>query len=81
MERFLLYLDDLDDLYGMAGLVAERLRRFAITVFTTLALLTGAASGVWLAMVHLPLAVASLIILFVTLLYRSVTSAHTWQNA
>lgn len=81
MERFLLYLDDLDDLYGMAGLVAERLRRFAITVFTTLALLTGAAGGVWLAMVHLPLAVASLIILFVTLLYRSVTSAHTWQNA
>jgi hypothetical protein len=81
VERFLLYLDDLDDLYGMAGLVAERLRRFAITVFTTLALLTGAAAGVWLAMVHLPLAVASLIILFVTLLYRSVTSAHTWQNA
>lgn len=81
MERFLLYLDDLDDLYGMAGLIAERLRRFAIKIITTLALLAGTAAGIWLAMVHLPLAVACLILLFVTLLYRSVTSAHTWQNA
>ncbi len=81
MERILQYLDDLDDLYGMAGLIVERLRRFTIAFFTCLALATGAIAGVWLAAVHPPLAVASSILLFVSLLYRSVTSAHALQDA
>ena len=81
MECFLQYLDDLDDLYGMAGLILERIRRFTIAIFTYLALATGAGAGVWFAIVHPPLAVASSILLFVTLLYRSVTSAHALQDA
>ena len=81
MERFLLYLDDLDDLYGMVGLIVERLRRFAIAIITYLALVAGAVAGVWFAVAHPPLAVASSILLFVSLLYRSVTSAHSLRDA
>ncbi len=74
MERFLLYLDDLDDLYGMVGLIGERLRRllFAVLVYTVL--VAGAMTGMWLALKHTPLAVATGTLLFVTLLYRSVTA-------
>lgn len=81
MECILQYLDDLDDLYGMAGLVAERLRRFVFAILTYLALVMGAAVGVWLAAVHPPLAVGSSILLGVSLLYRSATSAHALQDA
>jgi len=74
MERLLQYLDDLDDLYGMAGLITERLRRFLFAVFTYLMLGSGTLAGVWLALESPPLAMATSILLFVTLLYRSVTS-------
>lgn len=81
MERILQYLDDLDDLFGMAGLIVERIRRFAFAILSFLFLSAGACFGAWFAFIHPPLAVASSILLFVTLLYRSVTSAHTLQNA
>tara|TARA_R110000782_G_scaffold39383_8_gene91533 strand:- start:3531 stop:3776 length:246 start_codon:yes stop_codon:yes gene_type:complete len=81
VECILQYLDDLDDLYGMAGLIVERIRRLAILAITCLLLACGAAAGVWIAAVHPPMAVASSILLFVTLLYRSVTSAHTLRDA
>jgi sorbitol-specific phosphotransferase system component IIBC len=75
MECLLQYLDDLDDLYGMFGLVFERLRRFVIAVFALVSLVAGAAAGTWLAFAHVPLAAATSILLFVTLLYRSATSS------
>jgi hypothetical protein len=74
MERFLQYLDDLDDLFGMLGLIVERLRRFTLALFSCLTLGAGALAGVWLATLHAPIALATSILLFVTLLYRSVTS-------
>lgn len=74
MERLLQYLDDLDDIYGMVGLILERLRRAAIAVLSFLTLVVGALSGIWLATLHAPIALATSILLFVTLLYRSVTS-------
>jgi hypothetical protein len=74
MERFLLYLDDLDDLYGMIGLIGERLRRLMFATLAYLLLGTGALAGIWLALKNPPVALATSIILFVTLLYRSVTS-------
>ena len=74
MERLLQYLDDLDDLYGMVGLINERLRRFIYALFSYLLLSAGALAGAWLAMLHPPLALATSILLFVTLLYRSVTA-------
>jgi len=74
MERFLLYLDDLDDLYGMVGLIGERLRRLVFALIVYLVLGAGALAGMWLALSHPPIALATSIVLFVTLLYRSVTS-------
>lgn len=76
MERFLLYLDDLDDLYGMVGLIGERLRRMAFALFVYLVMGTGALAGIWLALKHPPIALATSIVLFVTLLYRAVTSPY-----
>ena len=74
MERILQYLDDVDDLCGMAGLIVERLRRLTYSLFSCLLILTGATAGVWLALVHQPMALATSTLLFVTLLYRSVTT-------
>jgi len=76
MERFLQYIDDLDDLWGMVGLVYERMRRFIYAAFSFLLIAMGAAAGIWLALAHPPIALATSILLFVTLLYRSVTSPH-----
>jgi len=75
MECLMQYLDDLDDLYGMIGLVFERLRRFMIGLAALAALVAGAAAGTWLAFVHTPIAAATGILLFVTLLYRSAIKA------
>ena len=75
MERFLLYLDDLDDFYGMVGLVKERLRRLVFGLISYSLLGIGAVAGAWLALSHAPIAVATAVLLFVMLLYRSVTAA------
>jgi hypothetical protein len=76
MERFIQYLDDLDDLIGMIGLIVERVRRAAVTLFSYLAVSVVATAGIWVALTHQPLAMATFILLFVTLLYRLVTSSH-----
>jgi len=74
MERLLQYMDDIDDLIGMMGLVYEQLRRILATI-TTLAVLTiSIGAGVQLAVWHPPVALATSLLLFVTLLYRSVTA-------
>jgi len=74
MERMLQYLDDLDDAYAMIGLTLERLRRFLFGLFSYLILSIAAVAGIWLAMMHPPLALAASTLLFVLLLYRSATS-------
>ena len=74
MERLLQYLDSLDDLYGVAGLVWENLRRALFLLAATVMVLAATATGIWLALLHPPLAAATSIVLFVILLYRSVTS-------
>ena len=82
MEFMLQYLDDLDDLYGAFGLVWERLRR-TIILLATLAMLSAvAAAGIWLALAHPPIAMATSTMLFVILLYRSVTvPSGKWAQA
>lgn len=81
MEFLLQYIDDLDDLYGMFGLVWERLRRTLLKLAALAALALVAASGVALALSHPPIALATLTILFVVLLYRSVTvPSRTWTH-
>ena len=74
MERLLQYMDDIDDLIGTFGLVYERLRRVLVTIATLLIFVASVGSGVLLAAWHPPIALATCLLLFVTLLYRSVTA-------
>ena len=74
MERIAQLLDDLDDLISTIGLVSENIRRFLLSLLaacTTVAIQVG---GILLALAHPPLAMALAILLFVSLLYHSVTS-------
>lgn len=74
MERFLLYLDDLEDMVFAFALVGERIRRIVyIAAFLAVALLTQAA--VVLLAVHNPPIGAGLgALLTVLVLYRSATA-------
>lgn len=74
MELLIQYLDDIDDIFGMIGLVAERLRSIFLALVIYFFLTVVAALGIWLALVNPLLALATSIILFVTLLYRAVTA-------
>ena len=67
-------MDDIDDLYGVFGLVYERIRRLIIKLLAVLAAALTVAAGIALALIHPPIALATCIVLFVTLLYRSATS-------
>ena len=75
MERLLQYADDLDDLFGAFAMIYEPLRRLFLAVIAGLISGVLAALGVWLALVHPPIALATCLLLFVTLLYRAVTAA------
>ena len=74
MERILLYWDDLDDLVGMVGLFAERIRRVLLFVVAGLAFFAALAGGIVLALIEPPLAMAAVTLMLVTLMYRSVTT-------
>jgi len=74
MECLLQYLDNLDDLYGVAGLLWERVRRALFMLLAALMIFVVAGSGMWLALQHPPVAAATSTVLFVILLYRSVTA-------
>ncbi len=67
-------MDDVDDLYGAFGLVYERIRRLILKLVALLAAALTVAAGIALALIHPPIALATCIVLFVTLLYRSATS-------
>lgn len=74
MERLAQLLDDLDDLISMIGLVSERIRKTLLTVIATCATVAFQAGGILLALAHPPIALATALLLFVTLLYHTVTS-------
>ena len=76
MEKILQYWDDLDDLFGIIGLVGERLRSIFLVSAFIVASCVVQACGVWLALRHPPLASACAIILFVSLIYHMATSRH-----
>jgi hypothetical protein len=73
LERLLQWFDDLDDLFGVLGLLGERMRRHLLTLVRLLTLSSIAACGVLAALREPPLGLAVAILLFVFLLYRSVT--------
>ena len=68
------WLDDLDDIVGVIGLAAERIRRIFVAIGLTIAAFLLQLGGILLALSHPPVALATVIIMFVTLLYRSVTN-------
>ena len=74
VERLLQWWDELDDLVGVVGLASERIRNLSVSVGLACAGFLLPLGGIALALSHPPLALASAIILFVTLLYRSVTT-------
>lgn len=74
MERFAQLLDDLDDLVYAVGLMRERFRKFMMTLITACAGTLLTTGGILLALEHPPLAMATALLLFVSLLYRAVTS-------
>jgi hypothetical protein len=76
MERLVQWLDDLDDLVYMAGLASESFRRGLRSLLMASFLLTIQIGGVLLALRHPPLAMATAMLLFVSLFYHSVTSSH-----
>ena len=73
MERILQWLDDLDDLFGAVGLLAERMRLMAVTLARLVVLLSVALGGILAGLAEPPLGLAVAMLLFVFLLYRSVT--------
>lgn len=73
MERLLQYLDDLDDLYGVLGLLAERLREFVWSAGLIVGSAVLGTAGVLIALNKPPLGLAMAMLLFVWLLYRAVT--------
>ncbi|MEL7186510.1 MAG: hypothetical protein AAFN50_08775 [Pseudomonadota bacterium] len=81
MECFLQYLDDLDDLYGMVGLLAERLRRIALSFIGLAVLIATPAMGGWLAFTHPPIGLAVSYLLSITLMYRLVTAPPPPRSA
>ena len=76
MERLIQWLDDLDDFVYMFGLVGERLRRGLRSLLVVGFLLTIQIGGVLLALRYPPLAMATAMLLFVSLFYHLVTSSH-----
>ena len=81
MECLLQYLDDLDDLYGMVGLLAESLRRFVLSFLGLVALAAVPLMAGWLAFTHPPIGLAVSYLLSVTLMYRLVTAPPTPRSA
>jgi len=73
MEIVMQWLDELDDLVAAIRLLAERMRNLLVALLLLAASLLGPVAGVLLALRHPPLAGATAMLLFVTLLYRSVT--------
>lgn len=74
MERLIQLLDDLDDLISMVGLIGERIRRGILSLIMAFAAIAIQLGGVLLALVLPPLGLAMAVLLFVSLLYHSVTS-------
>lgn len=80
MERILQYLDDLDDLYGVLGLLADRLRGFVWLAILVVGSAGIASAGVLIALNEPPLGLAMAMLLFVWLMYRVVTQPATFAQ-
>jgi hypothetical protein len=76
MERFMQYLDILEDAYFVVALLAERIRRILLVLGT----IGITAAMVALALNEPPIGFAVAALLTVTVLYRSATANITLAN-
>ncbi len=72
MERLIQYLDEIEDLFYVAPLIAEQLRRAIQRVLFLLGSISLQIAGIVLALKHPPLALAIATLLLVGLLFRAV---------
>ncbi|MDH4126649.1 MAG: hypothetical protein OEW64_14945 [Gammaproteobacteria bacterium] len=66
-------LDELDDVVAAIRLVSERIRRFLLFLSLLVVSTLAPIAGILLALRHPPIAMATAMILFVTLIYRAAT--------
>ncbi len=72
MERLIQYLDEIEDLFYAAPLIAEQVRRAIQRILFLLGSLSLQIAGIVLALTHPPLALAVASLLLVGLLLRAV---------
>ena len=80
MERLVQWLADIDDFFAAIGLIGERVRSISLLLPVAMVLLLMQVGGILLALRHPPLALATVILMFVTLLYREVTAPRRPQS-
>lgn len=80
MECVLQWLDDLDDLVSAAALLGERVRRAAVRLLVITGILALSALVALLALYSLPLALALVCLLTVTLLYRGTVAGQATRS-
>ena len=71
MECLIQYLDDLEDLFYVAPLIAEQVRRAIQRILFLLGSISLQIAGIVLALTHPPLALAVVALLLVGLLFRA----------
>ena len=82
MERFLQYLDDIDDLAGVLGLLRERFRRLLSKLLRAALGLSVMAGAFWLASTHPIAALATCAVLIVVLGLRLLgPGSRHWLNS
>ncbi len=72
MERLIQYLDEIEDFFYAAPLIAEQVRRAIQRIFFLLGSISLQIAGIVLALKHPPLALAVATLLLVGLLLRAV---------
>lgn len=72
MERLIQYLDEIEDLFYVAPLIVEQLRRAIQRILFLLGSISLQIAGIVLALKHPPLALAIATLLMVGLLFRAV---------
>ncbi len=72
MERLIQYLDEIEDLFYAAPLIAEQLGRAIQRILFLLGSISLQVAGIVLALTHPPLALAVVALLLVGLLFRAV---------
>ena len=77
MERFIQYLDILEDSYFVVALLAERIRRVLLVLGAIAITAVLVTLGVLLALIQPPIGFAVAALLTVTVLYRSATANIT----